>query len=206
MALGLAAFGVNASADDSIRNNDRSAVVNDSFNNDLDVDVDVTKKYEDNDTYKLETTTNEKKIDDSFNTTNKFESKVDDSYNTTNEKKTDDSYNTTNKFESKVEDSYNTDVDVDDSFNHDVRLTDQSTNLKDSFNNWSNPVADVDLDAKVTDNKVYNQPFKSDGMGEIKISNAFNHARGVNTMQTNSGAHSIQQVGVSISVVNNTTR
>jgi hypothetical protein len=201
---------------------------------DTDVDIDdsyntTNKKYEDNDvTKKTEiddsyNTTKKTEIDDSYNTSHKTEntvedsynrkSEVDDSYNTTKKTEIDDSYNTSNKTENKVEDSYNTTKksEIDDSYNTDVTtkvddsFNDHSTNLSNVLNNLSNPVSSNELKATVAHNKVLNLNLGGK-LNNVEVRDAFAGARGINSMNTNTGAHSIQQVGVSISVVQTQTK
>ena len=180
--------------DDSFNTKKESTKIDDSYN-----------KYEDNDTIKKESTkiedsynkSDSTKIDDSYNTTKKESTKIEDSYNKTETTKIDDSFNKTDK----TEDSYNKTVKIDDSFNK----HDESTHLNNVLNNLSIPVANTDLQATIAHNEVLNLNLKSD-VGNVKIDDAFSGARGINSMNTNTGAHSIQQVGVSISVVQHTTK
>jgi len=195
-ALSLAAFAGNATAQ-NFKDNDRNTVVNDSFNTAVKkeettkIDVDVRKSYEDNDTI------NKKRVDieDSYNKTNKTE--IEDSYNKTHKTEIEDSYNTTHETEVEIEDSYNKTTKID--------VNDHSTHLNNVLNGLSAPVANTDLDARIAYNRVLNLNIAGQ-QGNIQIRDAFSGARGVNSMNTNTGAHSIQQVGVSISVVQNTSK
>jgi len=208
--------------DDSFNTKKESTKIDDSYNTTKKESTkidDSYNKYEDNDTIKKESTkiedsynkSDSTKIDDSYNTTKKESTKIDDSYNTTKKESTkiEDSYNKTettkiddsfNKTD-KTEDSYNKTVKIDDSFNK----HDESTHLNNVLNNLSIPVANTDLQATIAHNEVLNLNLKSD-VGNVKIDDAFSGARGINSMNTNTGAHSIQQVGVSISVVQHTTK
>jgi hypothetical protein len=116
--------------------------------------------------------TNEKKIDDSF------QDNSDDDVNSDNRIKT----TTVMRSESKM------------------TYIDDSTTLKNVGNGLTKPVAANELEATVTKNRVFTLA-KIATSGDVRFDDSFREFKGINSLNSNTGANSLQQSAVAVSVV-----
>jgi hypothetical protein len=113
--------------------------------------------------------------------------------------------------EKKIEDSFQDNSDDDVNSNNRIKTTtvmkseskmtyiDDSTTLKNVGNGLTKPVAANELEATVTKNRVFTLA-KTATSGDVRFDGSFREFKGINSLNSNTGANSLQQSAVAVSV------
>jgi len=85
-----------------------------------------------------------------------------------------------------------------------VKTHDESRNLSNVLNGLSKPMAENELKAKVSGNRVLTVAQVS-SVGNVNVKGSFTQFKGINSMNSNTGANAIQQSAVAVSTVTHTS-